>query len=397
MRPGDMSGYGVEEPVDLNRVAGPPQPSAPPPAPQPVLDSSALLAVPPAVTADPAVWGWRGRLRRLSGGLIKLLPGAEEARYRLAEVAARQYIGGSRMVMVANPKGGARTTTTTLMLAHTLAAVRGGSVVAWDNNESHGTLADRAEVGAPGTTVFDLLAAFERLATTGTAGDMSHYLRSQPSLCEVVASDNAPARREQISSTESGRIGLLLSKYFRLTCVDTGNNIRASAWRWTANQADVLVLPITLDPDVAQAAAWTLDALAAAGRADLVAGAVTVLSPSTTPSTAEASARLLEYFAARTAVVVEVPADSELAGGRRVVYGRVTEASRRAWVAVAAAVADRLAAVHSTRPDQLQTQAGPQTRWQTPAQPAPAPPASTDPVGGQASVTALPLRRAQAQ
>ena len=68
------------------------------------------------------MWGWRGRLRRLSGGLVKLRPGAEEVRYRLAEVAARQYIGGSRMVMVANPKGGARTTTTTLMLAHTLAA-----------------------------------------------------------------------------------------------------------------------------------------------------------------------------------------------------------------------------------------------------------------------------------
>jgi MinD-like ATPase involved in chromosome partitioning or flagellar assembly len=362
----------------------------------PSIGGAGLVNTPPSVTTDPASWGWRGRIRRMTGGLIKPKPGKDEARHRLAEVAVRQYVGGARLVMVANPKGGSRKTTTALMLGHTFAALRGGSTVVWDNNEARGTLGDRAEVTSPATTVAHLLAAFERLAgPTGSAGDMSHYLRSQPSRAEILASDVEAGRREQVGSGETGRVGLLLSRYYRLTVMDTGSNLRAGAWQWAAQQADVLVVPITLDPDVAQMAAWMLDALTAFGRADLVAGAVTVLSPSSSEPAAEMRARTLEYFAARTAVVVEVPFDRQLAGGAPVVYGRVGEKSRRAWVAAAAAVADRLAARQSTRPDQMQALGA---RPQPGAARAPAPqPESTDPGGGQASVTALPVRRTQAQ
>ncbi len=401
MRPGDTEGYGTEAPVDLTRTPGAvaPAPAAQPPTPPPA-PATGLAAAAPSVTADPARWGWRGRVRRLTGGLIKPRPGREEARHRLAEVAVRQHIGGARLVMVANPKGGAGVTTAALMLAHTFATLRGGSTVAWDNNEARGTLADRAEVTAPATTVWHLLGAFEQLAgPSGSAGDMAHYLRSQPSKADVLAADLDAARREQIGAGECGRLGLLLSRYYRLTVMDTGNNPRAGNWQWAAHCADVLVVPITLDPDVAQMAAWMLDGLAASGRADLVADAVTVIRPSAAAPSGETRARVLEYFAARTALVVEVPFDAQLAGGTPVVYGRVSERSRQAWVAAAAAVTDRLAAVHSTRPDQMKP---PPPRQSPQAGIARAPTASpqqenADQGGGQASVTALPVRRAQAQ
>ncbi|SEP53988.1 MinD/ParA family ATP-binding protein [Amycolatopsis saalfeldensis] len=361
-----------------------------------------MLSAPPSVITDPANWGWRGRVRRLTGGLIKPKPGQVEARHRLAEVAVRQYIGGARLVMVANPKGGSGVTTAALMLAHTLATLRGGSTVAWDNNEARGTLADRAEVTTPPTTVWHLLGAFERLAgPSGSAGDMSHYLRSQPSRVDVLASDVDVARREQIGAGECGRLGLLLSRFYRLTVMDTGNNPRAGNWLWAAHSADVLVVPITLEVDVAQTAAFMLDSLVAHGLKDLVSGAVTVIRPAVTAPEAQVRAQLLEYFAARTALVVEVPFDDQLAGGKPMVYGRISEASRRAWVAAAAAVADRLAAVHSTRPDQMTPPPPPQHRPSPQAQsraPAPSPQHNTaDQGGGQASVTALPVRRSQAQ
>lgn len=436
MRPGDPHGYEAEAPVDLTRT-GSPAPAGPPPAAegpsaqqfaqQPPLDGTGLLSVPPSVTADPATWGWRGRLRRMTGGLIKPRPSAREARYRLAEVAVRQHVGGARLVMVANPKGGARVTTTVLMLAHTFGMLRGGSVVAWDNNESRGTLAERAEITTPPTTVWHLLAAFDRLASpVGSAGDMSHYLRAQPSRADVLAADTDPARREQIGSPECGRLGLLLGRFFRLTVMDTGNNVRAGNWQWAAQRADVLVVPITLDPDVARTAAWMLDSLVAHGRADLVAGAVTVISPASVAPSAEARARMVQYFGARTAALVEVPFDPQLAGGAPVVYARVSEASRRAWVAAAAAVADRLAAVRSTRPDQvvpprppapisapaysepppapgpppapaLAESAEPTQAVQPPPTLAPEAQLAPDQGGGHTNVTALPVRRAQAQ
>jgi hypothetical protein len=58
--------------------------------------------------------------------------------------------------MVANPEGGAQVSTTTLMLAHTFASLRGGSVAAWDNNEARGTLAQRAEITEPATPTYGI-------------------------------------------------------------------------------------------------------------------------------------------------------------------------------------------------------------------------------------------------
>lgn len=357
-KPAEVSGYGSEDPVDLMRTAAPgaaPRPHAPAPAAQRLTgpgNFGALTTRPPSVIDDPAQWGWRGRVRRWTCGLIKLKPGPEEARHRQAEVAVRQHLGGTQLVMVANPKGGAGVSTATLMLAHVFASLRGGNVAAWDNHESRGTLGDRAEVSEPATTVWQLLGAFEWLASpVAAAGDISHYLRSQPSRAEVLSSDNDPSRLEQIGSGECGRVAMLMARFFRVTFMDTGNNVRSQNWQWAAAFAHHLVVPITLEPDVAAAAGWMLNVLAPR-RPDLVAGAVVVVGPSSAPPSAEARQRTLAYFASRCAVVVEVPFDPQLAGGGPIVYARISEASRRAWIGAAAAVADRLAAVPSARPDQ---------------------------------------------
>ncbi|MFD9701259.1 MinD/ParA family protein [Lentzea sp. NPDC059081] len=383
------SSYNAEDPVDLHgpapaRSAAAAQPTAVPadrPGPE------QLAVVQPPVTADPALWGWRARLRKATGGLIKPGPGKEEARHRQAEVAVRQYLGGGRLVMVANPKGGSQVSTTTLMLAHTFAALRGGPVVAWDNNEARGTLAQRAEVATPDTHVWHLLGAAEHLLAVGTAGDLTHYLRSQPSRAEVLASDTDPARAQQIGPGECGQIWLLLSRYFGLTVMDTGNNVRTGNWQWAAAIADQLVVPITLEPDHAQSAAWMLDHLDTR-RPDLVSGAVTVVGPATASASPALRRQMLAYFAARTAQVVQVPFDPQLAGGRPIVRARISDASRRAWVGAAAAVADRLAARSAPRPDQL----APRTATSSP--PAQQNPALEQPGHAQVSVTELPLRKA---
>ncbi|HEY3690549.1 MAG TPA: hypothetical protein VGL46_09615 [Pseudonocardiaceae bacterium] len=395
MRSEDTRGYGAEAPVDLTRATAVPAAPLPvdgPTEPQPRSAEPALAAPAPTVTGAPAQWGWRGRVRALSGGLIRPIPTAAETRYRLAEAAARQHLGGSRLLMVASPKGAAGVTTATLLLAHTLATVRGGSVVAWDNTDARGNLGDRAEVTTPGTSVSQLLEGFEWLVTSmSAAGDMSHYLRSQPSGAEILAGDTAPVSHGQIGAGECGRISVLLARHFRLTVMDTGNDVHASRWQWSAGAADCLVVPITLDIDVAQAASWMLDTLEARGRADLVLGAVVVVRPGSTAPPDAARLHVLQHFHDRCGVVVEVPHDPQLAAGVPMVFTRLAPATRRAWVMVAAAVADRIAAVRRDRPDQVSAD----THRHPPVRDSSLPgPPGTHGIG--ASVTSLPRRRAQA-
>ncbi|SDP97847.1 MinD-like ATPase involved in chromosome partitioning or flagellar assembly [Lentzea jiangxiensis] len=298
--------------------------------------------------------------------------------------------------MVANPKGGAQVSTTALMLAHTFATLRGGPVVAWDNNEARGTLAQRAEVTTPDTHVWHLLGAADQLTAVGTAGDLTHYLRSQPTRAEVLASDTDPARMQQIGPAQCGRIWLLLSRYFGLTIMDTGNNVRTPAWQWAAHLANQLVVPITLEPDVAHSAAWMLDHLTTR-RPDLVAGAVTVVGPAAAAASPKVREQMLAYFARRTALVVEVPFDPQLAGGRPIVHARISDTSRRAWVSAAAAVADRLASRPGPRPDELQPPTPPhantEIQHETSSPPASEPQPRSD--DGHTSVTETPIRKAQ--
>ena len=69
----------------------------------------------------------------------------------------RRNFGGLRQVTVVNPKGGAGKTVAILLLAMTFGQKRGGYVLAWDNNETQGTLGMRAQQDFHSRTVRDLL------------------------------------------------------------------------------------------------------------------------------------------------------------------------------------------------------------------------------------------------
>ena len=56
---------------------------------------------------------------------------------------------GPRTIAFINPKGGAAKTTGVLAAGYTFGTVRGGGVVAWDNNETRGTLGIRGTRSAP--------------------------------------------------------------------------------------------------------------------------------------------------------------------------------------------------------------------------------------------------------
>ena len=99
----------------------------------------------------PATWGWRGKVRRWSGGMFTPKMGPDELAYEQDRQTIQKDFDGPRTIAFINPKGGAAKTTGVLAAGYTFGTVRGGGVVAWDNNETRGTL------GIRGTTHVEVL------------------------------------------------------------------------------------------------------------------------------------------------------------------------------------------------------------------------------------------------
>lgn len=318
----------------------------PPPAPAPVMDphphqSTDWTYTPRQATVTskptPAEWGWRARMRELSGGLIKLSPGQDELEHRAAVARIRSTLPGSRTVVVANEKGGAGKTPTALVLSALLAEYRREAVVAWDVNELRGTLGRRAEVTEPQLTVTDVLAAATELARPDAeVGLLSSYLRRQPEGNLVLASSEDGNAMRQIGHRECDIVRQLLLRRFGVVVCDTGNNAAAPNFLYTVDSADVLVLP-TAPSDVHLEVARAMLRMLASREttSHLVSRAVLVVT-STTGERLEPEEE--RWFSDRIGKVVHVPADPVIAQGGKLVVSELSDASIRAWTLVAGAV-----------------------------------------------------------
>jgi len=307
-------------------------------------------ATQPRRRPEHAEQGWQGALRRATGGLVKPSPSGGELAWRRHVQTVQRSYDGPRTVVVANPKGGAPKTTSVLALAATLGQHRGGGVLAWDVNENRGTLGLRAMTNPEQTnTAVELLRDLDRF--TGPAarlGDLDNYVRPQGDQhFDVLASTEDPARRDAIGAEEYRQLHRLLSRFYRLVIVDTGNSSIAPCWEAAVASADQLVVPMSLGEDTVDHAAFMLEQLLAQGHTELVRNATTVLVRAETtagggPGRARAqrdlARRVHAHFGTLTRTVVEVPPDPALAGGRPIDYQALTPRTRAAWLQVAAEV-----------------------------------------------------------
>ncbi|GLZ77310.1 hypothetical protein Afil01_21170 [Actinorhabdospora filicis] len=310
----------------------------------------------PAVTADDfarrravkppqpvATMGLRAVLRKGSFGAIKMAPGRKEQDVTRATEMVRRNFGGLRQVTVINPKGGAGKTVAVLMLAMTFGQRRGGYVLAWDNNETQGTLGMRAQQDFHVRTVRDLLRDMEQFrGPTGRVGDLSQYVRAQgEAMFDVLASDESATAGEMLTSAAFGEIREIVSRFYKLIVVDTGNNVRAHNWQSAMDATDQLVVTMSARNDSAETAARALDHLEQTGRQDLVRRAVTVVSMPAHRKDLDLPA-VQRHFAARTRQVLLAPYERLLDSGEPIRYGLLSQATRDAWLKIAAAVSEGL-------------------------------------------------------
>jgi MinD-like ATPase involved in chromosome partitioning or flagellar assembly len=299
----------------------------------------------PAIVAGPALLGWQGTVRRVTGGLVNPSPGRTELARRDAIAAVQRSLSGPRTIVVLNPKGGAHKTTATLLIAATFGIHRGGYTLAWDNNETMGTLGVRAQGAQHTNTAVDLLRDLEDFAysTSARVGDLDKYVRNQgDARFDALASDLDPAGAASIDDVAFGKLHAALSRFYRILIIDTGNNMRASNWEAAVETADQIVVVSTIREDTAYGAASLLDGLRLKGHGDKVAQAVTVLASPAKTADRALSARLHDHFSQLTRSVVDVPYDPALVAGGPLNIDALAPRTREAWLHATAAIAEGL-------------------------------------------------------
>ncbi|MCW3494482.1 MinD/ParA family protein [Microbacterium sp. SSM24] len=292
-----------------------------------------------------ATEGWQAAVRRATGGLISPQPGRGEQSRLDREKRVQRRLDAPRTIVVLNPKGGAHKTTSTLLLAATFGTLRGGATLAWDNNETRGTLGWRAQNAPHHRTAVDLLEDLDRFSDPSASGlaTLDTYVRTQvDARFDVLASDEDAAASSTIDAVAFDRLHGLLRRYYRLMIVDTGNNMRASNWIASVAAADQLVIVSTVREDTAASAAWLLDGLREKGFGDKVDRAITVLTAPSSRPDKKLEARLTRHFQQVTSGVVIAPFDASLVDGGPIDFDALSPETGDAWLTAAATIADRL-------------------------------------------------------
>jgi len=319
-------------------------------APQPDVDTPSTptaepLSRPSFLTPPPAVathTGWRALLARMG---ITIPPStAEQRRAEWTRLVSRHW-AGCRSLAVANGKGGVGKTMTTAMLAAVYARHGGGNVLAWDNNDTRGTLGWRTEQGLYDTTLRDLLPAADQLLSPDAgvsdiarfvhhqATDRYDVLRSNP---ELLAAD------QRIRVDQFDLLMRVAARYYRMVIFDSGNDESADRWIRMIDSTDQLIVPTLATPESAESAALLLDALRNRDdrSAALARGAVVVVTQSE-PARPAGVRAIADGFLGLVRAVEIVPFDPALKSGP-LRFNALHPATRDAWLAVAAAAASGL-------------------------------------------------------
>lgn len=283
-----------------------------------------------------------GTLARI-GAPIK--PTAGQVRHLENVRVTSQHWAGCRAIAVVNGKGGVGKTMSSAMLAAVFARNGGGSVLAWDNNDTRGTLGWRTETGPHTATVTDTVAAAPTLlspkaSTADVAGYVHHQsedrydvLRSNP---QLLAAD------QRIGRAEFDHLMQVASRYYRLVIFDSGNDESADRWLRMIDTTHQLVVPTLASAESAESAALLLEALAERDEhsAALARDAVVILTESERGTTGNTK-RIAAAFEHLVRTVAVIPFDPALKSGP-LRFGRLRPATQRAWVAAGAAAATGL-------------------------------------------------------
>lgn len=321
---------------EVKENAQEPAPSRIDPAPEHAARPSFIDS---ALDAHARQSGWRGFLTALG-----LRVGRSAAEVRRADYVREvsQHWAGCRTIAIANGKGGVGKTMTTAMISAVFAREGGGNVLAWDNNDTRGTLGWRTEQGTYDTTVRDLLpAAIELLSASASVSDISRFVHHQSADRYDVLRSNPEllAAHQRILQAEFDTLMQVAARYYRLVVFDSGNDESADRWLRMIDSSYQLVIPTLASPESAESAALLLDALRERdARSRWLAENAVVVVTQSEPADRREVARIVAGFEGQVRVVERIPFDPALKSGP-LRFDALRKPTQDAWLSVAASAA----------------------------------------------------------
>jgi MinD-like ATPase involved in chromosome partitioning or flagellar assembly len=242
-------------------------------------------------------------------------------------------------VLIANPKGGAGKTPTSLCLAGVLADLR-GNVVVVEVSDDPGKLLFRAEhERTPDLGLGELVRDVDQIAT---AGQLAGYTALQSTRAHVVGT---PGRRPPLDGAAVHEVMAKLDEFYSIRVMDSGNQYTSSAFVAALEATDVLVIPITAGGDAATDARLLLDELREMGGhpADLARNAVVVrLIDGRTEHGHVLSDidRMLDLYEIENRLTI--PYDQHIADRQQITFDRLANDTKEAFTALGATVVRQL-------------------------------------------------------
>ncbi len=287
--------------------------------------------------------GFRGFLSRMG---FNMEPSAQEVEERNWRRTVGTRLNEPKTISVVNGKGGANKTPTAVLLSAVFGRNSGDPVLVWDNNGTRGTLGWRTLQGPHSRHSMDLLAAAAKLKDTRVGDPIIHeYVHYQPEDCySVLRTDPTLLASEQhVNAADFDVMHEIVSRFFSLTIVDSGNDESAERWMRMIDHTDQLVIASTTVEEHAEAGALLLEALAKRGGhyAELAKNAVVIVSQHQPQGNSDQLNRIAHGFSRLARSVVTVPYDAALVKGQ-IRFDGLRPASRRAWLHATAAVATAL-------------------------------------------------------
>ncbi len=312
--------------------------AAPPAAGYSYVDSIRTSELVPTKKTPPHK-GWRRFVYRSTFGLVNLGPSPDEQRLAELEMKIRSLLRGHYKIGVFG-KGGVGKTTVAASVGSIFAEFRQEDrVVAIDADTSFGKLGSRIDPNAAGS--YWELAADDHL---DTFADVRSRVGNNAAGLFVLAGESSTARRRVLDPAIYREATARLDRHFTISIVDCGSTMDSAIAQEVLRDLDALIVVSSPWVDGASAAGQTMEWLANRGFTGLLHRTVVVLNDSDGHADKRTRSILVQQFASRGQVVVEVPFDSHLRpGGVIDVTSDMSPLARRRFIEITSAIAEHFA------------------------------------------------------
>jgi MinD-like ATPase involved in chromosome partitioning or flagellar assembly len=283
----------------------------------------------------PAEAGWRGYLYNLTR--INFGPGKDE-RYELGlKECAQRTVRTLFPVAVLNLKGGVGKTVTTEVLGSTLAAVRGGRVIAVDLDNDSGNLAER-HGRENQLSIIDMV---DDGSVTRYLDVRSHTSQNKSRL-EVLSQPNFSRSPRGVEVEDFQRTLALLQEHYSIVLLDCGTALRSELMASVLQASRALVVVTNASIDSLRETDETLEWLRFNGHTNLLDSVLLIINHTEVGKPNVVVSKVVEQFSRKIPIgrIFTLPFDRHIHEGREITLKLLSKQSRRRYLEIGAALTD---------------------------------------------------------